>query len=64
MPARTRTKRRSALPPLRLSTLRPHLYNLRPDEVATVVCPDCRTWQRIMGDKTLTIRDHYSTDLS
>ncbi|MEU3564156.1 hypothetical protein [Kitasatospora sp. NPDC006786] len=66
MPARTRTKRRSALPPLKLSTLRPHLYNLRPDEVATMVCPDCRTWQRIMGIEggTRTIRDHYSTDLS
>ncbi|MEU4301949.1 hypothetical protein [Kitasatospora aureofaciens] len=64
MPARTRTKRRSFLPPLKLSTLLPSHYNLRPDEVNTVVCPDCQTWQRIMGDKTLTIRDHYSTDLS
>ncbi|MFF2123483.1 hypothetical protein ACFVXH_39765 [Kitasatospora sp. NPDC058184] len=66
MPARTRTKRRSALPPLKLSTLRPHLYNIRPGEVTTVVCPDCRTWQRIMGIEggTRTIRDHYSTDLS
>ncbi|MFE2727076.1 hypothetical protein [Kitasatospora sp. NPDC059327] len=66
MPARTRTKRRSALPPLQLSTLLPSHYNLRPDEVATVVCPSCETWQRIMGDqdKTRTIRDHFSTDLS
>ncbi|MEU9044549.1 MULTISPECIES: hypothetical protein [unclassified Kitasatospora] len=64
MPARTRTKRRSFLPPLKLSTLLPSHYTLRPDEVNTVVCPDCQTWQRIMGDKTLTIRDHYSTDLS
>ncbi|MFD9061447.1 hypothetical protein ACFVZ3_08015 [Kitasatospora purpeofusca] len=64
MPARTRTKRRSPFPPLQLSTLLPSHYNLRPDEVATVVCPDCQTWQRIMGDQTRTIRDHYSTDLS
>ncbi|MCX4690726.1 hypothetical protein [Kitasatospora purpeofusca] len=64
MPARTRTKRRSPLPPLKLSILLPTHYNLRPDEANTVVCPDCQTWQRIMGDKTLTIRDHYSTDLS
>ncbi|MFJ4672806.1 hypothetical protein [Kitasatospora purpeofusca] len=64
MPARTRTKRRSSLPPLKLSTLLPSHYNLRPDEVNTVACPDCQTWQRIMGDKTKTIRDHYSTDLS
>lgn len=66
MPARTRTKRRSSLPPLKLSTLLPNRYNLRPDEVNTVVCPSCETWQRIMGDqdKTRTIRDHYSTDRS
>ncbi|MFJ6774442.1 hypothetical protein ACIQOV_26400, partial [Kitasatospora sp. NPDC091257] len=64
MPARTRTKRRSSLPPLKLSTLLPNLFNIRPDEANTVVCPDCQTWQRIMGDKTRTIRDHYSTDLS
>ncbi|MBP0453973.1 hypothetical protein J5Y04_31190 [Kitasatospora sp. RG8] len=64
MPARTRTKRRSSLPSIKLSTLLPSLYNLRPDEVNTVVCPDCQTWQRIMGDKTRIIRDHYSTDLS
>lgn len=64
MPARTRTKRRSSLPPLKVSTLLPSRYNLRPDEVLTLVCPSCETWQRIMGDKTRTIRDHYSTDLS
>ncbi|MFJ6384667.1 hypothetical protein ACIQI7_32255 [Kitasatospora sp. NPDC092039] len=66
MPARTRTKRRSALAPLKLSTLLPSRYNLRPDEVNTVVCPDCQTWQRIMGveGKVRTIRDHYSTDRS
>ncbi|MFJ5122969.1 hypothetical protein [Kitasatospora sp. NPDC088548] len=66
MPARTRTKRRSSLSPLKLSTLLPSRYNLRPDEANTVVCPSCDTWQRIMGDqgKTRTIRDHYSTDLS
>ncbi|MEE1821237.1 hypothetical protein PUR61_03340 [Streptomyces sp. BE20] len=66
MPARTRTKRRSPLPPLQLSTLLPSHYNLRPDEANAVACPDCQTWQRIMGDqgKTRTIRDHYSTDLS
>ncbi|MFD8597491.1 hypothetical protein ACFV1L_21055 [Kitasatospora sp. NPDC059646] len=64
MPARVRTKRRSALPPIRLSALRPSTYNLRCGEVRTIVCPDCQTWQRIMGDTTLTIRDHVSTDLS
>ncbi|MFJ5927618.1 hypothetical protein ACIQF6_33985 [Kitasatospora sp. NPDC092948] len=64
MPARTRTKRRSSLPPLRLSTLLPSSYNVRPDEMHTVVCPSCDSWQRIMGGTTLTIRDHYSTDLS
>ncbi|MGW3077881.1 hypothetical protein [Kitasatospora sp. NPDC001132] len=64
MPARTRTKRRSALPAIRISRLRPSTYNLRTGEVRTIVCPDCQTWQRIMGDTTLTIRDHHATDLS
>ncbi|MEV8099438.1 hypothetical protein [Kitasatospora sp. NPDC085879] len=64
MPARVRTKRRSALPTVRISSLRPSTYNLRPGEVHTIVCPDCQTWQRIMGASTLTIRDHHATDLS
>ncbi|MEV7782730.1 hypothetical protein [Kitasatospora sp. NPDC088351] len=64
MPARVRTKRRSSLAPLKLSTLRPSTYNLRPTELHTVVCPDCQTWQQIVGATTLTIRDHYATDLS
>lgn len=63
MPARTRTKRRSSLPAIRISRLRPSTYNLRVGEVRTIVCPDCQTWQRIMGDTTLTIRDHHATDL-
>ncbi|MFF4384464.1 hypothetical protein [Kitasatospora sp. NPDC001547] len=63
MPARVRTKRRSSLPAIRISRLRPSTYNLRVGEVRTIVCPDCQTWQRIMGDTTLTIRDHHATDL-
>ncbi|MFE4399095.1 MULTISPECIES: hypothetical protein [Streptomycetaceae] len=63
MPARTRTKRRSALPALLISSLRPSTYNLRPAELHTVVCPDCQRWQQIVGATTLTIRDHHGTDL-
>ncbi|MFD0532400.1 hypothetical protein ACFQ1I_46835 [Kitasatospora arboriphila] len=63
MPARVRTKRRSSHPAIRVSALRPSTYNLRPGEARTIVCPDCQTWQRIMGATTLTIRDHHATDL-
>ncbi|MFE7531383.1 hypothetical protein ACFU7Y_37605 [Kitasatospora sp. NPDC057542] len=63
MPARVRTKRRSSLAPIRVSQLRRSSYNLRSGELRTVVCPGCEIWRQIVGDKTLTIRDHYSTDL-
>ncbi|MEU5417458.1 hypothetical protein [Streptomyces clavifer] len=40
---RTRTKAVSPLPPIAVSALRPHEYDLRPACIA-LVCPSCRTW--------------------
>ncbi|MET8624721.1 hypothetical protein ABZW30_13345 [Kitasatospora sp. NPDC004669] len=62
MPARVRTKRTNNRPALRLSTIRPSELNVRSAEVMTIVCRDCRTWQRLMGATTLKIRDHYVPD--
>ncbi|MER7761341.1 hypothetical protein [Streptomyces sp. NPDC097619] len=31
-------------------------------EQRSVVCPDCRTWRRIMGDTDLKIREHQVAD--
>ncbi|WP_413804241.1 hypothetical protein [Streptomyces sp. OE57] len=61
-PGRTRTKRTNRREPLLLSTVDPQCYNVRPDETRSIVCPDCRTWRRIMGEKTLKIREHCISD--
>ncbi|MFJ2644374.1 hypothetical protein [Streptomyces sp. NPDC087511] len=40
----------------------PEDYNVRPDEVKSIACPDCRTWRRIMGETVFTIREHSASD--
>ncbi|MFE6460037.1 hypothetical protein ACFVP0_21630 [Streptomyces cinereoruber] len=57
-PGRVRTKRTNRREPLLLSTMAPEDFNVRPGEVKSIACPDCRTWRRIMGETTLTIREH------
>lgn len=41
--SRTRTRTRNPLPPLTLSTRRPHEIDLHPTSTS-MVCPDCDTW--------------------
>lgn len=57
-PGRVRTKRTNGQPPLRLSTMDPHDFNVRAGETRSIACPDCRTWRRIMGDTVLKVREH------
>ncbi|MFD9047817.1 hypothetical protein [Streptomyces zaomyceticus] len=57
-PGRVRTKHTNRREPLLLSTMAPEDFNIRPDEVKSLACPDCRTWRRIMGDTVLKIREH------
>ncbi|MFD7961298.1 hypothetical protein ACFV5J_10900 [Streptomyces zaomyceticus] len=57
-PGRVRTKRTNRREPLLLSTMAAEDFNVRPGEVKSIVCPDCRTWRRIMGDTALKIREH------
>ncbi|CAM5292349.1 hypothetical protein GCM10010329_80860 [Streptomyces spiroverticillatus] len=57
-PGKVRTKRNNRREPLLLSTMAPEDYNVRPDEVMSIACPDCRTWRRIMGTYDLKIREH------
>lgn len=61
-PGRTRSKRNNRRAPLLLSTMAPEDYNVRPDEVKSIACPDCRTWRRIMGNTDLKIREHCVSD--
>ncbi|MFK0120768.1 hypothetical protein [Streptomyces sp. NPDC090994] len=61
-PGRVRTKNTNRRAPLLLSTMAPEDYNVRPGEVKSIACPDCRTWRRIMGDKVLKIREHCISD--
>lgn len=61
-PGRVRTKHTNRRPPLLLSTMAPEDYNVRPGEVKSIACPDCRTWRRIMGDTVLKIREHCVSD--
>lgn len=61
-PGRNRSKNTNRRAPLLLSTMAPQDFNVRPDEVKSIACPDCRTWRRIMGDKVLKIREHCITD--
>jgi hypothetical protein len=46
--SRTRSRTVNARPALALSTLKPHLYDLRPT-CPSLVCPDCKTWVPITG---------------
>jgi hypothetical protein len=61
-PGRVRTKNTNRREALKLSSMAPEDYNVRPDEVKSIACPDCRTWRRIMGDKVLKIREHCISD--
>jgi hypothetical protein len=61
-PGRVRTKNTNRRAPLLLSTMAPEDFNVRPGEVKSIACPDCRTWRRIMGDKILKIREHCVSD--
>ncbi|WP_246618299.1 hypothetical protein [Streptomyces javensis] len=45
-----------------LSTMAAEDFNVRPAEVKSIACPDCRTWRRIMGNKVLKIREHCISD--
>ncbi|MCX4625066.1 MULTISPECIES: hypothetical protein [Streptomyces] len=61
-PGRVRTKRDNRRAPLLLSAIRPENVNVREGEVKSLVCPDCRTWRRLMGDTKLKIREHCRSD--
>jgi hypothetical protein len=61
-PGRVRTRNTNRRAPLLLSTMAPEDFNVRPGEVKSIACPDCRTWRRIMGDKVLKIREHCVSD--
>ncbi|GHH55531.1 hypothetical protein [Streptomyces candidus] len=61
-PGRNRSKNTNRRAPLLLSTMAPEDYNVRPAEVKSIACPDCRTWRRIMGEKILKIREHGISD--
>ncbi|MFI1700621.1 hypothetical protein ACH419_32260 [Streptomyces bobili] len=61
-PSRTRTKRDNRRAPMLLSTIDPQDINVRESEAKSIVCPDCRTWRRLMGDTKLVIREHCVSD--
>ncbi|MGW6926515.1 hypothetical protein ACWGA9_35525 [Streptomyces sp. NPDC054950] len=61
-PGRTRTKHTNGRPPLLLSTIAPQDINVREDETRSIVCPDCRTWRRLIGETRLVIREHCHSD--
>lgn len=61
-PGRTRTKRDNRRQPLLLSKVDPYDVNVREGEVKSIVCPDCRSWRRLMGDTKLKIREHCISD--
>ncbi|MEV7617048.1 hypothetical protein [Streptomyces sp. NPDC089799] len=61
-PGRVRTKNTNRREALRLSSMAPEDYNVRPGEVKSIACPDCRTWRRITGDTVLKIREHCISD--
>jgi hypothetical protein len=61
-PGRIRTKRDNRRAPMLLSTIDPQEINLREGETKSIVCPDCRTWRRLMGDTKLVIREHCISD--
>jgi hypothetical protein len=61
-PGRVRTKNTNRREALKLSSMAPEDFNVRPGETKSIACPDCRTWRRIMGDKVLKIREHCISD--
>ncbi|MFJ3673684.1 hypothetical protein ACIPSE_45305 [Streptomyces sp. NPDC090106] len=61
-PGRVRTRNTNRREALKLSSMAPEDYNVRPGEAKSIACPDCRTWRRIMGDKVLKIREHCISD--
>jgi len=61
-PGRIRTRNTNRREALKLSSMAPEDFNVRPGEAKSIACPDCRTWRRIMGDKVLKIREHCISD--
>ncbi|MEU3491198.1 hypothetical protein [Streptomyces massasporeus] len=61
-PGRVRTRRNNRREPLLLSAINPHEINLREGEIKSILCPDCRTWRRLMGETDLKIREHCISD--
>ncbi|MGC4986621.1 hypothetical protein ACLQ18_39530 [Streptomyces sp. DT193] len=61
-PGRVRTERNNRREALKLSTMAPEDFNVRPGETMSIACPDCRTWRRIMGTYDLKIREHCISD--
>ncbi|MFB6945649.1 hypothetical protein ACFWGL_36470 [Streptomyces sp. NPDC060286] len=61
-PGRVRTKNTNRREALKLSSMAPEDFNVRPGETKSIACPDCRTWRRIMGDTVLKIREHCVSD--
>ncbi|MFH8470347.1 hypothetical protein [Streptomyces sp. NPDC017991] len=61
-PGRTRTKRDNRREPMLLSKIDPQEINIREGEIKSIVCPDCRTWRRLIGETKLVIRDHCISD--
>ncbi|WP_460074034.1 hypothetical protein [Streptomyces sp. YKOK-I1] len=61
-PGRVRTRNTNRREALKLSSMAPEDFNVRPGEAKSIACPDCRTWRRIMGDKVLKIREHCISD--
>ncbi|MCZ4125004.1 hypothetical protein [Streptomyces sp. H39-S7] len=61
-PGRVRTERNNRREALKLSTMAPEDFNVRPGETKSIACPDCRTWRRIMGDYDFKIREHCFSD--
>lgn len=57
-PGRVRTKHDNGRPPLLLSAIKPQNISLREGEIRSIVCPDCETWRRLMGETQLKIRKH------
>ncbi|MEJ8631985.1 hypothetical protein [Streptomyces sp. MS2.AVA.5] len=61
-PGRVRTKNTNRREALKLSSMAPEDFNVRPGETKSIACPDCRTWRRIMGNTVLKIREHCVSD--
>lgn len=61
-PGRVRTERNNRREALKLSSMFPEDYNVRPNETMSIACPECRTWRRIMGTYDLKIREHCISD--